>query len=160
MHKYVLEEELFCNPTVKELVEKGYIEIIDYNDFLNPRNKSDYEDKFNNFYKTFNSQEFSGNIYTYRHAGENLGEIRSSLMAWYLGIEILMSDDKAAKYYVTERLSSRRRKIYVYNVYDILITIGQKNDKKIRWEEVKATAKAAFGTSDKYNDIVNVWQQS
>lgn len=157
MHKYVLEEELLGNPIAKDLVEKGYIKILDYNDFLSSSNKSDYEEKFTMLYRSFNSQKFSNDIYAYRHAKENLGEIRSSLMAWYLGIDILMSDDAGAKYYIKSRLNSRRHRIEVYSVYDVLKAIGQKKDKNIKWAEVKVTAKAAFGTGDKYNDIAGIW---
>lgn len=161
MHKYVLDEELFCNKTARQLVEKGYIKVLDHTDFLTSGNKNDYEEKFRNLYKYFNFQEFSGDVYTYRHCQQNLGEIRSSLMAWYLGINILMSDDKSAKYYITSRLSSRRHKVLVYNVYDVLKMIGQKKTRSIKWAGVKATAKAAFAnTEDLYNDIYNIWHKS
>lgn len=161
MHQYVLDEELLGNQTAKQLVEKGHIKVLDHNDFLTSKIKNDYEEKFKNLYKCFNSQDFTGDVYTYRHCQQNLGEIRSSLMAWYLGIDILMSDDKSAKYYITSRLSSRRHRIEVYNVYDALKMIGQKRIKKIKWSEVKVTAKAAFAIKeDWYNEIYHIWHHS
>lgn len=158
IHNYVFKEELLGNSIAKKLVESDHIKILDYNDYINPSNQSDYEVKFIRLYRDFNSQDFEGDIYTYRHEKESLGEIRSSLMAWYLGINILMSDDGGAKYYITSRLGSRRHRIEVYNVYDTLKLIGQKEVRNLKWSDIKATAKAVFENAEnKYNDINETW---
>jgi hypothetical protein len=143
MHSYVYTEELMDNRTAIELVEKNEIKIYNYSNFIDENNINDYEDKFKRAYKDFNFKEFDRNIYEYRHDKESLGEIRSTLMAWYMNINIFMSDDREAELFVTGKLSNHRRKIIVYNVYDTLKEISLKSTKNIRWSDVKATAKFA-----------------
>ena len=73
-------------------------------------------------------------------------------------IDMFMSDDWEAKYYIDNKLNSRRHNIEVYNVYDTLRLIGLKKERSIKWAEIKATAKVAFANKQgSYNEISNLW---
>ncbi|AKN34245.1 hypothetical protein Ccar_24315 [Clostridium carboxidivorans P7] len=161
MHHYVYTEELMGNSTAKQLVESGSIKVYNHSDFLNQSNEERYKENFKKAYKAFNYQDFAGDVFTYRHDKESLGEIRSSLMAFHMGIGIFMSDDGGAKKYVVNQLSSRKHKISVYNVYDTLKNIGEKQVKYLSWSEIKATAKFAFEKiPEKLEEINNIWHNT
>lgn len=159
MHKYVYEEELIGDSTIKKLVMAGKVKIYNDEDYLSDDRRS-YESMFKMAYESFNGELFDErkDIYTFRHAKRNLGEIRTALMALYMGIDIMMSDDKAAKSYITERISSRRNPIRVCNVYDALMMLGEKKGRKTEWSYIKGFAKKVLGTrSEKYDLLNNLW---
>lgn len=69
-----------------------------------------------------------------------------------------MSDDRAAKAFVENRLSSRRHKIVVYNIFDTLVELHNRDACGIKWSEIKGMAKYAFeNAKDKYNKINGIW---
>lgn len=158
MHEYVYEYELAGDSTVKLLKKNGAIKVYTYSDFINETNKSNYEAQFAKAYKYFNYSKYIEDIYAYHHEKESLGEIRTSLMAFYMGIDLFMSDDGAAKAFVTNRLSSRRHRIEVYNVYETLEWIYRTGSTTIKWSDIKGMAKNAFAMAMyKYDKINKLW---
>ncbi|MGD9678708.1 MAG: hypothetical protein AB7V16_10245 [Vulcanibacillus sp.] len=158
MHEYVYSDELMGNITTAGLVKMGHIKIYKYQDYINKNNETDYKEKFRRAYKDFNYEDFAGDVFTYRQCQQSLGEIRSTLMAWYMNIGIFMSDDGGAKQYIETKLNSAKRRINVYNVYDTLHQIALKDTRNVKWTDIKATAKSSFEFSlDKYTEIRNLW---
>lgn len=156
IHEYVYEYELGDNATVKKLKEKGDIIVYTHDDYI--KNEQAYRALFDMAYQYFNYKSFTENVFTYHHEKESLGEIRTSIMAYYKGIDLFLSDDGGAKSFVMNRLSSRRNRIDVYNIYDTLKVIGTLENKQLKWSEVKGMAKAAFQKSkEKYDDINKIW---
>lgn len=156
MHEYVFQYELNGNASAKKLVSEGKIQILSYDSFINEINDNNYKILFCKLYKVFNYQEFqprSGDVYTYQHEKENLGEIRSALMAFYVGIDLLLSNDGSAKSNVRTYLSSDRHPISVLNVYDTLELIAKKRNKELKWSEIKGLAKRVL--SEKRYDMIN-----
>lgn len=140
----------------KKLVNSGHIEVLDYNNFLN-NNRRTYEDMFKNIYFSFNAKSFNNNdIYTYHHQKENLGEIRTALMAFYMNINLMMSDDYEAKQYVTNRLSSKRHPINVYNINDTLLLLAENKERSLQWKDIKGLAKRLF-ENNRYDNIRKQW---
>lgn len=158
MHEYVYEYELSGDSTVKQLRANGRIKVYTYTDYINESNKVSYEKQFSKAYEYFNYSKYIKDIYVYHHEKESLGEIRTSLMTFYMGIDLFMSDDGAAKAFVTNRLSSRRHKIEVYNIYDTLEWIYKMGSTTIKWSEIKGMAKSVFAKAKhKYDEINNLW---
>ena len=118
-----------------------------------------YQIWFESVYQVFNYKQFVGDVRQYHHEKENLGEIRSSLMAFYKGIDLFMSDDGEAKRYITNKLSSSRHKIDVYNVYDTLERIGKMEGRNIKWRDVKGMAKRVLD-EQRYEELNKIWHMS
>ena len=162
VHKYIYDEELFANCTAKKLVENGTIVVISYDEYLSKEQRDRYEIMFKLVYQRFNGEAFEENshydVYSYRKAGENLGEIRTALMAQYMNIGIMLSDDGAAKTYVENNMRIAGEAMVVRNIYDTLVIIGGKNDRAMKWSEIKGLAKRVFKNSDKkYKAIQAIW---
>lgn len=159
MHEYIFKEELHKDSFVTKLRDSGVLKVYSFEHYLNSGNTEEFEEKFMEAYKKFNFQPFKGdNIRTYRKSEESLGEIHSSLMAWYMNMDIMMSDDGEAKHYVTTMLNSRQRKIHVYNIYDTLEYIGKMPERSIKWKEIKGMANQAFERAPKkFDSIREIW---
>lgn len=156
MHEYVYYEELCGNLVAQDLVKSGYIEVIKYTDFLSDDQKEMYENAFRGAFKYLNYDRFHGDVYADKRKGWNLGEIRTALMAVYMGIKIFMSDDGGAKKYVQKRVNSKRHPLEVQNIYDVLMIIAKKKDRKIGWTEVKGCAKRVIDRK-RYEEIKMQW---
>lgn len=156
MHAYVYNEELMGNATARYLVDNDFIKIYDYRDYLIDSEKGAYIALFNTAYKYFNYKNFSGNVFTYRMKEESLGEIRSSLMAYYLGIDMFMSDDGEAKAYIVDRLRNNKHWIEVYNLYDTLYELKSLGSKSFSWQGIKSIAKSEL-SRDKYDALNTYW---
>ena len=157
MHTYVYNYELAGNTAARLLVEKKLIRVVDYEEYL-PKDRSHYANAFYNAYQSFNFKKLdhSRDIYTYQHQGESLGEIRTALMALYMNINVFMSDDREARTYVKNRISSSRHRIMAYGIYDTLMYIGKSNDRQLRWSEVKGLAKEILA-GKQYDEINKMW---
>ena len=79
-------------------------------------------------------------------------------MAFYMNIDLFMSDDGGAKSFVQTQLSSRRHKIDVYNIYDTLEEIYKIPNRSIKWNEIKGFAKFVFANANyKYKKLNEIW---
>lgn len=159
MHEFVFKEELHEHSLVKKLKDGGFLKVYSFHDYLNDANLDDFKEKFNAAYKKLNYQTFpETDILAYRKCEESLGEIHSSLMAWYMNMDIMMSDDVDAKHYVTTMLTSRNKKIEVLNIFDILLHIGKMSNRNLKWKDVKGMAgRVLTKESKKYEHIKEFW---
>ncbi len=79
-------------------------------------------------------------------------------MAFYLGIDLFMSDDGGAKMFVENKLKSRRHRIEVYNLKDTLIKVFENENRTTKWKDIKGMAKKAFEkTMYKYDEVNQIW---
>lgn len=160
MHQYVYEEELYCNPLAKEMFEIGELQVFAYEDYLEEADRADYEAAFQAAYKYFNGDQFRENVYTFKCKKRSLGEIRTILMAVYLGINAFMSDDGGAKAYVKSHIHSSRHPLVVYNIYDTCCLLAGQEDQNIKWQELKGMAKRVLrGRQHLYNDLCTIWHK-
>lgn len=147
MHSYVFKYELKHSQIAKEMVDSGYIKVYSEADFLS-EDRAVYEMLFRTAYKSFNHVEFEHDFYQYKHAGESLGEIRTALMALSMGIDLMMTDDREAKTYISNRISSARNKIEVCTILDVLMKVDELKKSGIEWKEVKGFAKRVLVKKD------------
>lgn len=158
MHRYVFDYELNGNQTARKLFDSGFISVYDYSDFLNDSNRLSYESNFRRAYIYFNEEEFQGDIYSAHRAECSLGEIRTSLMSWYMNIDLFMSDDGGAKQFVLNRLNSRKHKIDVLNIFDTFVELFKLEERKTKWADIKGVSKFVFQKAMyKYDQINRIW---
>jgi hypothetical protein len=159
LHEYVQKQELFANSVMKLLVDGGNIKVYCYDDFLNTKEEREkYEKDFYWGYQKLNYEHLPKDVdvFTYRKAHANMGELHSALLAKKLGIGLMMSDDRGARDFVEHKLNSRKNKIMVYNSYDVVLYIAKQGESVITWKDIKSTLKKCM--SDRcYEEVKMKW---
>ena len=157
MHEYVAHNELMGNSTAQELIKNGDIVVYYYNDFITEQNREDYISKFNSAFTFMNSKKPPADVFDYMRSNENLGEIRSSLMAWFMNFDYFMSEDVQAKYFVSTILIRKVKK--VYNLYDTFMELDLSKT-SLKWSIIKPTIREAFSNRPKqFENIENKWKK-
>lgn len=153
MHEFVANDELKGNKYLKQLRDASEISIIFYEDYLNEKNRLEYEEYFRQAFETINLFDFpkGSDIYKYSDKGESLGEIRSLYMASKMGYIYFMSDDAGARTLAKKFFSSKRR-VAVKTLFDVLKMCKGK-DTKLRWKDINPTVTNAM---QKRQDRVNI----
>lgn len=145
IHPYLWEHELSMYSYVKELEKMGLIRIASYEEFLFDEDDVElYTQQFlelyeqlGKYYEIINSKKHveplpeNCNIFTYRKARTSIGDVHIILMAVYLQIPVVFTEDGDI-----EALNSlARRKIYseiyqmdIYNALDAVKQIIEKTD--------------------------------
>lgn len=121
IHKYIVESELLSNNYIKEKIKNHEIRVIDYNEIIkDDDDKLYYKTLFHEYYKflyetdclknkinpKITEKEFSGDVFTSRKAGVNLGEIHSLITSFFLGIPIFLSNDNGAKELADKKINT------------------------------------------------------
>ena len=162
IHEYVYQHEIMENRAIKALIDKNIINIINYSDFLLEEfDKEQYERIFRQTYKGMNGQSLheKENIFLYHRAEENIGEIHTALMALHLNIDLMVSDDNGAKNYIEKNLSSKRHKLSVQNIPDVLLSLASSDRCFLHWQDIKGLIKRLYGKNSKiYIEIRKCWQ--
>lgn len=131
--------------TAEKLKDLGKIRIYFHQDYLSEAERDDYIDDFCFLYKAMTGQDFDIellDVFTYFKKDENLGEIRSIIMARKKNIEYFFSDDNGVKRLV-KTVFSKNRSISVYNVFDMM-KLAKKEGCNIEWDRIEQTARLAF----------------
>ena len=158
MHEFVANDELKGNKYLKLLLDTGEISIIFYKDYLNEKNRLEYEKYFRQAFETLNYYEFpkGSDIYKYSDKDESLGEIRSLYMASQMGYIYFMSDDAGSRT-LSKRFFSSKREITVKTLFDVLI-MCKENDTKLQWKDINPTvANAMRKKQDKINTLSDMY---
>ena len=147
VHPYIAEKELDMFPNFNKLVEEGFIRKAEYSEFIEDEyDKELYEQYFCELYeemreyleiKEVKKQIEKLNIpngqtiYTYRRAGMSLGDVHIILMAFFMKLPIILSEDGDIEFLrsVAERkISGDSYKLDIYNVMDLILMIAEKED--------------------------------
>ena len=138
VHYYLAQREMTVNNTVAtELLDAGYIKVYDKDDFIkNAEDESLYQEYFRKWYNflNWNSLEKDVDVFSLYRANHSLGEIHSALLAYFMKLDIIMSDDSDARNLVSY---SGLRNVKVWNLIDVYSFIGKKDMKSITIEEVE-----------------------
>lgn len=156
VHPYIAEKELDMFPLFNELVEEGFIRKAEYSEFIEDEyDKELYEQYFCELYEEM--REYlkikvakkqiekldipnGQTIYTYRRAGMSLGDVHIILMAFFMKLPIILSEDGDIEFLrsIAERkISSDSYKLDIYNVMDLIIMIAEKEDTTFSKKELK-----------------------
>lgn len=160
MHEFVAKVELKENTYLQQLIDKGNISIVSYEDYLEEKDKSEYEQYFQLAFERINYYGFPAghDIYQYKDRGESLGEIRSLYMARKMGYIYFMSDDADAKMLVKNFFSSKRT-ITVKTLFDTLIMCKEKNT-ALKWKDINPTVSNNMrGKPDQMNYLKELYSQ-
>ena len=123
IHQYVADNELDVNQK----------ERIPYDKIFNDKYKKFYQIEFEEYYKEMNKKMWESDktdIFHYRKARENLGEIHSCIMAHFLGLKYFMSNDGGAKELVIRRVNNNKFQLTVLS-FENFLNLLVENKKKL-----------------------------
>ena len=144
MHEFVANIELKGNIYLQQLLDKGIVSIVFYEDYLKEEDKEEYAEYFMKAYERVNRLDFSkrDDIFEYADQDESLGEIRSLYMARKLGYIYFMSDDADAKM-LAKNFFSSKSKVEVKSLFDVLVMCKER-DTNLQWKDINPTVTNAM----------------
>ena len=156
VHPYIAEKELDVFPHFNKLVEEGFIRKAEYSEFIEDEDDVElYEQYFPELYEEMREYlEIKGSkkqieklaipkgqtIYTYRKAGMSLGDVHMILMAFFMRLPIILSEDGDIEFLrsvAKRKISSDSYNLDIYNVMDLIKMIAQKEDTTFSKKELK-----------------------
>ncbi|HJC90458.1 MAG TPA: hypothetical protein H9695_05730 [Candidatus Mediterraneibacter excrementigallinarum] len=177
VHPYIAEKELDVFPHFNKLVEEGFIRKAEYNEFIEDEDDAElYEQYFQELYEEMREYlEIKGaqkrieklaipkgqTIYTYRRAGMSLGDVHMILMAFFMRLPIILSEDGDIEFlrFVAERkLSSNSYNLDIYNVMDLIMMIAQKEDTTFSKKELEKVVLEVKERA-RLSEVKQVWNE-
>lgn len=156
VHPYIAEKELDVFPHFNKLVEEGFIRKAEYSEFIEDEDDAElYEQYFPELYEEMREYlEIKGSkkrieklaipkgqtIYTYRRAGMSLGDVHMILMAFFMRLPIILSEDGDIEFLrsvAKRKISSNSYNLDIYNVVDLIMMIAQKEDTTFSKKELE-----------------------
>lgn len=146
VHPYIAEKELDVFPHFNKLVEEGFIRKVEYSEFIEDEDDAElYEQYFPELYEEMREYlEIKGSkkqieklaipkgqtIYTYRRAGMSLGDVHMILMAFFMRLPIILSEDGDIEFLrsvAKRKISSDSYNLDIYNVMDLIMVLYHKS---------------------------------
>ena len=156
VHPYIAEKELDVFPHFNKLVEEGFIRKVEYSEFIEDEDDAElYEQYFPELYEEMREYlEIKGSkkqieklaipkgqtIYTYRRAGMSLGDVHMILMAFFMRLPIILSEDGDIEFLrsvAKRKISSDSYNLDIYNVMDLIMMITKKEDTTFSKKELE-----------------------
>lgn len=178
VHPYIAEKELDVFPHFNKLVEEGFIRKAEYSEFIDDEDDAElYEQYFPELYEEMREYlEIKGSkkqieklaipkgqtIYTYRRAGMSLGDVHMILMAFFMRLPIILSEDGDIEFLrsvAKRKISSDSYDLEIYNVMDLIMMIAQKEDTTFSKKELK---KVVLNVKERANlaEVNEAWDKS
>ena len=156
VHPYIAEKELDVFPQFNKLIEEGFIRKAEYSEFIEDEDDAElYEQYFPELYEEMREYlEIKGSkkrieklaipkgqtIYTYSRAGMSLGDVHMILMAFFMRLPIILSEDGDIEFLrsvAKRKISSNSYNLDIYNVVDLIMMIAQKEDTTFSKKELE-----------------------
>lgn len=178
VHPYIFQHELSLHSYLKRLVEEGYIRIIQYNEFLkDASDKQSYEAYYEILYEDMRlALEALGGpkqieklilhkewtIYNTHKQGSSMGDIHMILMASYLQMPIILTEDsdiELLRDIAKKRMRLGQYSLQILNAVQLIEKIAQKQDSSITVKEIEAILKG-MGERKVISDIKAMRRES
>ena len=177
VHPYIAEKELDVFPHFNKLVEEGFIRKAEYSEFIEDEDDAElYEQYFQELYEEMREYlEIKGaqkrieklaipkgqTIYTYRRAGMSLGDVHMILMAFFMRLPIILSEDgdiESLRFVAERKLSSNSYNLDIYNVMDLIMMIAQKEDTTFSKKELEKVVLEVKERA-RLSEVKQVWNE-
>ena len=161
IHPYVYDSELSMFSFVTSLLKQGICRIVDYNEFIGKEHikmyyTGLYYEIYNEFYdrlkvicpskaEKMHKLDKKTDIFTYRHAGSSLGDVHMVLMALFMNIPIILSEDSDMELIfriASKKINSDKYELEVYRIKDVSELISSKENCLISASELKRIRRA------------------
>ena len=156
VHPYIAEKEINVFPHFNKKVEEGFIRKAEYSEFIEDEDDAElYEQYFYELYEEMREYlEIKGSkkkieklvipkgqtIYTYRRASMSLGDVHMILMAFFMRLPIIFSEDGDIEFLrsvAKRKISSDSYNLDIYNVMDLIMMIAQKDNTTFSKKELE-----------------------
>lgn len=180
VHPYIYEYELSLYSYFVRLVKEKYIRVISYNEFQkDTADKQTYEDYYDVLYEemiltleAMNSPKQIEKLCLHKHKGQtiynthkqgsSMGDVHMILMASYLQMPILLTEDSDIE--MLRDIAKRRMRLGQYslqilNGIQLIEEIAKKQDASISIKEIESILKA-MKKRDAISSIKRVWREN
>lgn len=178
VHLYIAEKELDVFPYFTKLLEEGFIRKAEYSEFIEDEDDAElYEQYFSQLYEEMRKYlEIKGSnkqieklaipkgqtIYTYRRAAMSLGDVYMILMAFFMRLPIILSEDGDIEFLrsvAKRKISSDSYNLDIYNVIALITMIAQKEDTTFTKKELE---KVMLGVKEsaRLSEVKQDWRES
>lgn len=180
VHPYIYEHELSLYSYFVRLVKEKYIRVISYNEFQkDTADKQTYEDYYDVLYEemiltleAMNSPKQIEKLCLHKHKGQtiynthkqgsSMGDVHMILMASYLQMPILLTEDSDIE--MLRDIAKRRMRLGQYslqilNGIQLIEEIAKKQDASISIKEIESILKA-MKKRDAISSIKRVWREN
>lgn len=178
VHPYIAEKELDVFPHFNKLVEEGFIREAEYSEFIEDEDDAElYEQYFPELYEEMREYlEIKGSkkqieklvipkgqtIYTYRRAGMSLGDVHMILMAFFMRLPIILSEDGDIEFLrsvAKRKISSDSYNLDIYNVMDLIMMIAKKEDTTFSKKELEKVVLEVKERA-RLSEVKQVWNET
>lgn len=178
VHPYIYEHELSLHSYFVHLVDEGYIRVIQYNEFQkDASDKQSYEAYYNVLYEDMRlALEAIGGlkqieklclhkgqtVYNTHKQGSSMGDVHMILMASYLQMPILLTEDSdidMLRDIAKRRMRLGQYSLQIFNGIQLIEEIAKKKDSSLTIKEIEAILKA-MGEQSAVSDIKAVRRQN
>lgn len=165
-------------PYFNKLVEEGFIRKVEYTEFIEDEDDKDmYEQYFPELYEEM--REYLAvkeskkqieklripkgqTIYTYRRSGMSLGDVHMILMAFFMKLPIILSEDGDIEFLrsvAKRKISGDSYSLEIYNVMDLIRMIAQKQETSFSKKELEKIVLEVKERA-RLSDIKQIWNSS
>ncbi len=178
VHPYIYAQELSLHSYFVRLVDSGYIRVIDYNEFqTDATDKQTYEAYYDVLYEemrktleAMNSPKQVGKlclkkgqtIYNTHKQGSSMGDVHMILMAAYLQMPILLTEDsdiEMLRNIAERRMQLGKYSLKIFNGVQLIEEIAKKKDSTMTVKEIEAILKS-MRERNVVSDIKKVWREN
>ena len=178
VHPYIAKNELDVFYYFQTLVEEKYIKVIDYDVFLpDEEDREYYETRFVEIHDEIRTHlEAAGGkkqlkklvlpqgqtVFTYRNAGMSLGDVHMILMAFFLQIPVILTEDSDIELLraITKRkMGSASYQLDIFNAIDVIRMIAQNHQNSFSKKELVQVVKA-IGERENVSEIKQAWNEA
>ena len=178
VHPYIAEKELDVFPHFNKLVEEGFIRKAEYSEFIEDEDDTElYEQYFPELYEEMREYlEIKGSkkqieklvipkgqtIYTYRRAGMSLGDVHMILMAFFMRLPIILSEDGDIEFLrsvAKRKISSDSYNLDIYNVMDLIMMIAKKEDTTFSKKELEKVV-LEVKERERLSEVKQAWNET
>lgn len=178
VHPYIAKNELDMFPYVDKLVSEGYIRIASYDEFLFEKSDKDiycsyFQDIHDDLRKYLDSTAgrkkldilrlpMGQDIFGYRKAGMSLGDVHMILMASFMKIPVILSDDSdmdILRIIVKKKISYSEYELNILSCIEVLEKIALLKEKNFTKAELLKILKN-IGENKNKHIITKAWEAS
>lgn len=177
-HKYVAEQEFELHGYLKKLLDEGFIEVVEYEEFLDSDfSRKLYEQQFIDIYNEL--RDYLKNkggtkqmpelriptghtIYDYHMHGSSMGDVHMILMASFMRLPVFLSEDSdiaLLRDIAKRRLSISSYQLNIYNTMDLLRLIAVNSNADISHKEFENIVKQT-GERSNWKDLNSIWNEN
>lgn len=178
VHPYIAKHELSVTIYLKELIDSGYIRVVSWNEFIEDEfDKSSYENYIYDLHEELRQYllakngikkvqsldrdniEKHGSIFMYRCSGTSLGDVHMVLMAVFMELPIILSEDSDidALRSITERkFESSQYKLKIFNSIDLLKLFADNENSAISRKELIDMVRH-IGERKRQVEVTDIW---